>query len=248
MKSLTNKLLATAAVSALLTCSPVASDAQAFGGEPQDIWHGFYLGNHIGWVDNDAGVAFSAPAAGSAFNGGLGDDGIAYGLQAGINHQMGMLVVGLEADLTWMDDTSVAKFLPGGGIQQTFRQDVDYVGTIRGRIGAAINNAFLYFTGGYAFGQIDHEVQFQGAGLSTLTVDDGDSGSGYALGGGGEMSLGVVMGLPMSAKFEYLYIDLDDSTVTTPGTLAFVPTTSTFDNEIQQIRLGVNVQLGGMEY
>ena len=243
MKSITNKLLATAAVSALLTCSPVANDAQA----QEELWHGLYLGNHVGWSWTDTDLAFSAPGSfAPTFNSGLDTDDFAYGLQAGLNHQMGMLVVGVEADITWMNDTSSVTFLPGAGINQNYRQDVDYVGTIRGRIGAAINNAMLYFTGGYAFGQIDHEIDFTGPGLIPLSVDDGDSGSGYTLGGGAEIHLGTVMGLPMSAKVEYLYIDLDDSTVTTPGTASFVPTTTTFSNEVQQVRVGVNVQLGGM--
>jgi outer membrane immunogenic protein len=245
MKSITNKLLATAAVSALLTCSPIASDAQA----QEELWHGLYLGSNLGWAWGESDLAFSAPGSiAPTFNSSLDTDGFAYGLQAGLNHQMGMLVVGVEADLMWMDEKDTVQFLPGLGITQDFRQNVDYVGTIRGRIGAAVANAMLYFTGGWAFGQVDNEIEFQGPGLSPLRVEDGDSGSGYTLGGGGEIHLGTVMGLPMSAKIEYLFIDLDDTTVTTPGTLAFVPTTTTFDNEIQTVRLGINVQLGGMDH
>jgi len=244
-KSITNKLLATAAVSALLSCSPVA------GAKADEPWHGFYLGDHLGWAWTDSDFSHSAPGAPApqlrAANGSFSTDGVGFGLQAGLNHQMGMLVVGVEADITWLNDKDTETLLPGAGVQQTFREDIDYVGTIRGRIGAAImNNAMAYFTGGYAFGQVDHEVEFTGPGLSPLRVDDGDSGSGYALGGGGEFQLGTIMGLPMSAKVEYLYIDLDDSTVTTPATAAFVATTTSFDNEIQQVRVGVNVQLGGM--
>lgn len=247
MKSITNKLLATAAVTAFLSCPTIGNDAHAFGSEPQDIWHGFYLGTNLGWGWNDSDLNFSAPGAvAPSFNSSLGDDDFVYGLGAGINHQMGILVVGLEADIAWMNDKDTVTFLPGAGIQQTFREDLDYVGTIRGRVGAAIANAMLYFTGGYAFGQVDHEIDFAGPGLSPLRVEDGSSVGGYTLGGGGEMSLGTIMGLPMSAKVEYLYIDLDDTTVSTPGTLAFVPTTTTFDNEIQQVRVGINVQLGGM--
>ena len=61
--SITNKLLATAAVSALLSLSPVADKAHALGGAPQDVWHGFYLGGHAGWAWIESDVNYSAPTA-----------------------------------------------------------------------------------------------------------------------------------------------------------------------------------------
>ena len=185
------------------------------------------------------------PAAGSTFSGSLGDDDFAGGLQAGINHQMGMLVVGLEADLTFLTSKDTTNFT-AVGVTHDFREDADYIGSVRGRIGAAMGNMMAYFTGGYAFGQFDHEFVQDCAGCANLRVEDGNSGDGYVLGGGAEIWLGTVMGLPMSAKVEYLHFDLEDSTLTSAGNATLVGSTTTFDNEVDQVRVGINIQLGGM--
>ncbi len=248
MKSIMNKLLATAAVSAILSFAPIANDAHALGGEPQDLWHGFYLGGHAGWAWVETDLDYAAPLVagpGSAFSTSIGEDDFSGGFQAGINHQMGMLVVGLEADITFLTSKDNAEFFVAG-VTHNFREDVDFVGTVRGRIGAAVANAMLYFTGGYAFGQVDHEFQQLAGGAAPLNVEDGNSGDGYALGGGAEIHLGTIMGLPMSAKIEYLHIDLEDTTLTSAGNAFSTPSTMNFDNEIDQVRVGINVQLGGM--
>ena len=250
MKSIMNKLLATAAVSAILSFAPIANDAHALGGEPQDLWHGFYLGSHAGWAEFDSDVRFLAPlnAVGSAFNGSLGESEASFGLQAGINHQMGLLVVGLEADLTFLTAKDSVDFDVPIAARQTYtvRDEVDYVGTVRGRIGASVANTVIYFTGGYAFGQVDHALEQRATGQAPSNAEEASSMGGYAIGGGGEMHLGTIMGLPMSAKVEYLHIDLEDSTLTSTGGAGFNASTVTFDHEINQVRVGVNVQLGGM--
>ena len=251
MKSFTNKLLATAAVTAILSFAPIANNAHAKGWHADDLWHGFYLGNHMGWAQFDNDLTHLSPAAragSQVLNGSLGSNDFAGGLQAGINHQIGVLVVGVEADITFttMKD-DVDFFVPGApGITNTFRDEVDYVGTVRGRVGTAVNNAVIYFTGGLGFGQIDHQIEQRATGLAPSNAEDASSGLGYALGGGGEMHLGTVMGLPMSAKVEYLYIDLEDSTLTSAGGPAFAPSTTNYSNQLNQVRVGVNVQLGGM--
>jgi len=245
-RSIAGNLFATAAVSAFISSFPVATGAHAFGGEPQDVWHGPYLGGHVGWASVDSDLAFRAPGApvGSAFDSSLSGDGFAGGAQVGFNHQIGMLVLGVEADITFPQSTDSVTFAPAPGVSAEFQEEADFIGTVRGRVGAAVDNAFLYFTGGYAWGQFDRTIILNPS-FPTSSFDDTSTSSGYALGGGGELSLGTVMGAPMSAKVEYLYMDFGETTVATP-TAGFVATTTQFDTDIQQIRAGLNVQLGGL--
>lgn len=245
-RSIARKLLATAAVSALLGSLPAATGAHAFGGEAGDVWHGPYLGGHVGWASVDSDIAFRAPGApvGSAFDSSLSGDGFAGGAQAGFNYQIGMLVLGFESDITFPKGTDSVTFAPAPGVSAEFQEEADYIGTVRGRVGAAFDNALVYFTGGYAWGEFDRVIVLNPS-FPISSFDDTNTSSGYAVGGGGELFLGNLVGVPLSARVEYLYMDLGETTVSTPMS-GFVATTTRFDTDIQQVRAGLNVQLGGL--
>ena len=258
-KSSTKKLLASAAVTALLFCSPVVSGAHALGTKGENIWHGLYLGQHTGYGWTETDLSYSAPLAVApaltAHNASLDYNSLAGGVTTGLNHQIGALVIGAEADLTFMTSKDSVDLVlnPPAPTTQTWRESVDFVGTIRGRVGLAFTGianiqSVIYFTGGYAYGQIDHEVDFRGL-SNAHSQDDGAAESGYALGGGIEGHVYKLLGvIPITAKVEYMYIDLDDSTISTPANAAFAASTTNFDNEIHQVRMGINVQLGGMPH
>src|SRR6476620_1381795 len=101
-------------------------------------WTGFYLGI----------------VGGGAWENGSGDPKMKGGFvggTAGYNWQTGNVVFGIEADGSWADVNASATAL---GVTVTSKTDA--LGTVRGRIGYAVNNVLFYGTGGYAW--IDNKL------------------------------------------------------------------------------------------
>jgi outer membrane immunogenic protein len=140
-------------------------------------WTGFYVGLNggYGW-GTGAGVSTS---------------GFVGGGQLGFNYQLnGGLVLGAETDiaLSGMDGTAA-------GV--TF--STDYLGSVRARLGYAVDRVMLYGTGGLAYGRGDLRI----GGLSNKQTQ-----WGWALGGGIE----AMVAPQLSARIEYLYMDLGHDT------------------------------------
>ncbi|MEP9351569.1 outer membrane protein [Xanthobacter sp. KR7-225] len=136
-------------------------------------------------------------------------DGFLGGVQAGYNLQLGNpFVIGLEADFDFAG-------ISGGGFT------LDNLGTVRARGGFTFDRMLFFGTVGYAWGKGNFDV----LGLSSSRTQ-----SGWTLGAGLEMALDR----NWSAKFEYLYFDLGDSTFPT----VVGPQTVGFDGSV--LRGGVN--------
>jgi len=119
---------------------------------------------------------------------GSGSDAGIVGGTLGYNMQTGPWVFGLEGDLNWLSHTSAA-----------VRNN--WLATVRGRVGYAMGATgswMPYITGGVAFGDISNAV----AGVGMVS----DNKTGWTLGGGIEAAISG----PLTAKFEYLYVDLGD--------------------------------------
>lgn len=176
------------------------------------FWEGVYLGVHGGyaWADNDAVIG----GMGMDFrgNGGFG------GLQFGYNrHIAPNWVLGYEVDLSFGDLSS--------GVNGGFF-DVNAFGTARTRLGYAAGPWLFYATAGAAW--VDTNVAAPAAGLRFDRPQ-----IGYVVGAGVEYALNQ----RWSAKFEYLYADLD-STSTTAGAVT--------DLTISSVRLGLNYRFADM--
>ena len=130
--------------------------------------------------------------------------GFAGGVQGGYNFQSGQFVYGGETDLqlSGADDT----FAP-------WKFSNPWFGTLRGRAGFALNNILLYGTGGMAYGGL----RADSAGVSEALTH-----FGWAAG------IGMEVGFTprISARAEYLYVDLSDrryNTTTVQNGLEFEP-------------------------
>ena len=121
--------------------------------------------------------------------------GFSGGVQAGYNWQIGPWVFGVEGDIqaTGADDT----FAP-------WKFSNPWFGTVRGRVGYALNNILFYGTGGLAFGELRGE---------TFGLSESHTTAGWTAGVGAEFGLAQ----NWSAKIEYLYVDLADSHFTITG-------------------------------
>lgn len=118
-------------------------------------------------------------------------NGFTGGLTAGYNYQVSPnWVLGAETDIA---------FSTADGNRAGRKYESDYIGTLRARLGYSVGNVMFYGTGGGAYGKGDL-IQ---AGLSNDQVH-----WGWTLGAGVE----AMLTQNISAKFEYLYVDLGDQT------------------------------------
>ena len=183
---------------------------------------------------NQAGIGGTALPGTITFTDGNGDaDGWLGGAQIGFNWQFGAgsgLVVGVEADIQAIDldrdngrfdtfSTSVALGLPVGTTFSPVRNEVstlDWFGTVRGRIGFAIDRVLIYGTGGFAFAGGDHNGRCDDLFRDRSECRNGsdDTRWGYAVGGGVEFALPMMGGLfgssAVTLKIEGLYVNLDE--------------------------------------
>jgi outer membrane immunogenic protein len=191
-------------------------------------WTGPYIGANLGYA---WGESNPATLSGPGFRGPVGTlepEGWLGGGQIGANAQYDWFVVGLEADIqaTSIEDSTAA--LVGPGYTGRASYDIDWLSTLRGRVGVASGPALLYVTGGWAFADVEYNVTATGP----MNVSMSESGirTGYALGGGLEWALDD----HWSVKSEYLYVDLGNAAVSAPG---FAATT---DTELHNARVGLN--------
>jgi outer membrane immunogenic protein len=235
-----------------------AGSMEAYAYAPAYSWTGFYLGANAGY---NAGVSrlsqqttLGALSAQSTVDSVVTPKGFAGGGQIGYNWQGGRnWLVGFEADIqgTNQNDTSctpsscITVTTDAGSLNAaiTAQQQLDWFGTVRGRIGAVNNNILFYATGGAAFGQvkqtISENITIPGSTNFTTSISSFNL-VGWAAGGGIEAAVAG----NWTAKAEYLYLDL--GTINSPfndGTRA-ISNTSTVRDHI--FRAGVNYRFSGM--
>jgi outer membrane immunogenic protein len=145
-------------------------------------------------------------------------DGALLGVTAGYNWQMNQIVFGVEGDISWSDVSGSGPC--GAGTRCAV--DNNWLGTARGRLGWAAGQFMPYVTGGLAFGDID--VRRTGFGSNSSTE------VGWTLGVGVEAALWG----PVSAKIEYLYVDLGNGP-SVPG-----PGGGSADFQTNIVRAGLN--------
>jgi outer membrane immunogenic protein len=142
-------------------------------------WAGMYVGANVGYQWGRTTNSTTRP------------DGIEGGLQAGYNWQSGPWVFGVEGDIdaSWIKGSGTC-----GGL--TCETKNTWLGTVRGRLGYAIDRFMPYVTGGLAVGDIKNNI----SGIGSAS----DTKAGWTVGGGLEYAFNG----PWSAKVEYLYVDL----------------------------------------
>jgi outer membrane immunogenic protein len=229
---------------------------------PLFTWTGFYVGLNAGYgfaddntattvgqvAINNSTVADGARPA----NVGLRPEGFIGGGQIGYNWQTGAFVTGIEADIQGADiEDSVTVVTVGrafpGVRNNIFDQKLEYLGTVRGRIGYAWDRTLIYGTGGFAYGGVNNSVNFFGPLPGNVLQFTGSSRStetGYAVGGGIEQAFWQ----SWSLRAEYLFYHLDDTNVAVnviPGSGgAGTGYIVNFKNEGHIVRAGLNYKFG----
>ncbi|MBI4723668.1 MAG: porin family protein, partial [Rhodomicrobium sp.] len=126
-------------------------------------WSGLYGGVNVGYGEH---VDYDDISGGFA------------GGQIGFNFQRGNLVYGVETDFQFSGiGASYNGWLGSASI------DLNYFGTVRGRLGYAFDRALVYATGGFAYGELEAAAAIPLLGWSW---HGSEVETGYVLGGGVE--------------------------------------------------------------
>jgi outer membrane immunogenic protein len=212
---------------------------------PVFTWTGFYIGVNGGYAleTGKSGLTGTPGLLATGFVP-LGSqktlgDGFTAGGTIGYNYQFGSFVAGLEADLNYVGlgkrvTTTIAP------LTTSLSQDMNYLGTVRGRLGVAFDRFLVYGTGGLAFADAKSAATITGL-ASTWTGSKSDTRVGYTIGAGVEYA----MTNNWSIKAEYLYYDLGRTTVQAPlvagaGAGAGVFGVARAQNSGNIIRAGIN--------
>ena len=209
--------------SALVAALSIASAAQA-----ADVavpaaydWTGFYLGANAGvsWNNSSVNTDYSVDGVKLGdINNNINGDQAAFtaGGILGYNYQIDQIVLGVEADFNYLG------FSENGNRNGTLDHlgtpidlaakgsvEADWFGTIRARLGYAIDNVLIYGTGGVAYGHVnaDGKVTASIAGDEVATWKGSDDATNWGWTVGGGMEYGIDN---WSLGLEYLYVDLGE--------------------------------------
>src|SRR5947209_2812522 len=240
--SMTLMVLATSAFGADLAGWPDEPYTKAAAlVQPAHGWSGFYVGGHVGagWSVVDptfadprgVGFNFCGPCFGTGFGTQTFDQkatGVIGGFHGGYNWQAPPnWLVGLEGDFT------------GSGLKHTtnapligfafgtlapfnvdhsnlnFQTDINWLASIRGRLGYVNSNWLFYGTGGVAFA----DIKFSGAATCPITSSDcapvqgfasfHNTRTGWTAGAGAEWN---IPSTSWRALAEYLFYEFDSTT------------------------------------
>jgi len=150
---------------------------------PASTWSGGYIGGHLGasWTSGSADLntdyyVYDAKKEDYVYNSSasghkdLGENSVLGGVHGGYNFQAGAFVYGFEGDVS-------------------FANNIDYLASVRGRLGVAAGNWLFYGTGGVAFGAQNFSGTVSDAGGMTVQYDISSNQTGFVVGGGAEVKL-----------------------------------------------------------
>lgn len=209
-------VLVPAAQAADLGGRPTSYKDEPDYGPPRYLWTGLYTGLHAGYGFGRTDFTDTAGLTSGRFD----TDGFLGGATLGYNFQSGQIVWGLETDISYADvsaATGAGACAPG-----TCSTQMDWLWTVRGRVGMDFNGWMPYFTGGLAVADTSARVSGLTSNSDTLT--------GWTIGGG----LEVKLDRNWSFKTEYLFVDLGH--ITLPDAQ---PIRAQFD-ELHIVRAGIN--------
>lgn len=221
----------------------------------KDRFTGFFIGINLGGLIN-ASKAHIKPSGtyvewsqaeqdARKYNMHFKNGGFTGGAQLGYQYQYKNFYCGLETDFDYsslrkhvtVDRAATAPVL--GNVTYTVKQKVKWYGTLRPKIGAAIDPVAIYATGGLVYGHIKSSTYLFYYGVD----DDVYAGSrnktqiGWTVGGG----LGFLIADHWTINTDYLFVDLGKYRYVCPSNVA--PTyshTTTMKTKFHDIRVGFN--------
>jgi outer membrane immunogenic protein len=245
-------LLATVSMVALTSVTRGADmpvKAPVLAPVPMTNWTGGYLGIQGGILRRDTSMKFPPvePArdlaiSGLVTSGNVGDrTGAAVGGQLGYNWQQGRFVYGLEGDWNWIGAKTHSR-----SFFTTSSYDIDWLATVRGRVGLALDTTLFYVTGGAAFGRVKDTYaaasDFLSDNVILFSYTQDKTKLGWTLGAGVEHRFAP----HWTTRAEFRYVDLGrTSAACTPGALVcdvndLIPERADFRNSLAMGLVGLN--------
>ncbi len=220
-----------AAVAAVLLATPT------FAADPPGPRSGFYVGGNVGYGFGNATATLGDPTGVASANGTTEYGMLFGGVQAGYQQVLpSRLMLGVEADLSfanYMDLQQVLSYRATG--TGTANEQLEYLGTLRGRVGYSMGNWTPFVTGGLAWAS----TRYSRTDLISGNEDAAPSQyrTGYAVGGGVDYTLRD----RWSARAEYLYVNLS----LTGYPFASAPARYDSRYDLNLFRIGLNYHFGG---
>lgn len=199
-------LMAGSVQAADLIMAPEMSEPMAYSSAHD--WSGFYAGVFGGY---GSGNTSATPVGGTTDN--VSTSGWLLGVDAGVNQQWDMFVLGIEGDVAWSNIGGTATL---GAGPTTGTSTTNWLATLRGRAGVAADMALFYVTAGIASGGVSSSTSLGGSFSATHV--------GWTAGAGVELAVTE----DVSLKAEYAYTDLgtknDGGSLGNPATTDIHPT------------------------
>lgn len=190
---------------------------------PVPSWTGCYVGVHLGGGTGKNDTYFPYSDNSTKPSGLLG------GAQAGCDYQMDSIVLGgvIDVSLSRLNDSTTYPVIGAGSA--TLETTVNALGTVRARIGYAMDNTLFYATGGLAMARVERDLSTPAAGQSVTKTH-----TGWTVGAGIEHKFTQ----NISVFGEYLYADLGKETYTYGAPLT--PQSHSSDLKLNIFKVGLN--------
>jgi outer membrane immunogenic protein len=199
---------------------------------PTYDWSGFYVGGFGGYGFGNQNINNSTGPAGFAnFTANFESHGPMAGGEIGYNWMVTRdIMFGLEGDGAWTNIRGNDNFALGWDDANHLK----WVGSLRVRSGFTVDRLLMFFTGGWAVGDIDHTNTNPGFGVDTFSAHR----SGLTAGGG----IAYAITNNLIGKIEYRYYDLGTyhRDAPTNGALPY-----TVANTYSTVLLGLDFKFGG---
>jgi outer membrane immunogenic protein len=238
------KLLLSATAFVALTAAASAADlpsrytpASVITAAPVFTWTGFYAGVQAGyaWGEDETDPLFDGIPGFSTSVTSYDVEGFVGGGHAGFNYQIGSIVLGVEGDVEaaavdgdrrWNNEV-----IPG--VSATAKSEIKVQGSLRGRVGFALDRMLVYGTAGFAFATIEN-IYTSSNGASTITETFDDTKWGWTGGAGVEYAITN----SLTARVEYRYTQLED--YRNASTLIAVGRAAEQEPDFHTVRAGVS--------
>ena len=210
---------------------------------------GFYGGGILGFGGLTSKTTIPANPPFADANLKENDRGFTIGGVGGYNWQCNGRLIGIESDISYFNADAVGTLncpsCTTGNPYLSFGSEINWYGTLRGRVGLlGYENFLVYATGGLAFGGVDHTMKGGAFNTVVFSKTDSDTQIGWTAGGGAEYLLSD----HWAFRAEALYVDLgsqDQSFTTNACSGGNCTLRATYDDSFWVARVGLTYLFGG---
>jgi outer membrane immunogenic protein len=146
-------------------------------------WSGFYIGGNLGaaFDPNDLSIKDLSEEQDLSLKF-SNDTELIGGVHAGYNWQRGSGLIGIEGDFD-------------------FAENINYLASVRGRLGWALGSWLLFGTAGIAFMETDNDFVVVSADDGPFSFSNGNTDTGFVVGGGVDYKLAPNFSLGLEGLF-----------------------------------------------